>query len=310
MYTDLIIGFDGSDAGRDGLAFGRRLALASGARPTVVYARSYSALTPDMRDTGEDLSWSAAAERTLDEAREVLADVPGAVFRAVAERSAARVLHSAAETAEAALLVLGSTHRSGLGRIAPGTTADHILHAAPSAVAVAPAGYAERAAKRPRGLIGAALDGADESERVARLAAQIARATGATLRLITVVEPTHVSGPLYAGGLGSAHRADTVRELATDALERATTAAGSGLRIERRAREGTPAEQLIVESAELDLLVVGSRGYGPLRRVVLGSVGTKLLRAAACPVLVIPRPTPEHLDDSVVAMAAAGTSGR
>jgi hypothetical protein len=47
MYGDLIIGFDGSDAGHDGLAFGRRLALATGARPTVVFACSYTALRAD-----------------------------------------------------------------------------------------------------------------------------------------------------------------------------------------------------------------------------------------------------------------------
>jgi hypothetical protein len=74
IYSDLIIGFDGSDAGHDGLALGRRLAQATGARPTVVYARSYMALTPDIRESGEDLSWDAAAQRILDEAREVLAE--------------------------------------------------------------------------------------------------------------------------------------------------------------------------------------------------------------------------------------------
>ena len=89
MNGDLIVGFDGSDPGRDGLALGRRMAFATGARATVVYDRSYIALTEDARESGEDLPWAEAADRVLDEAREMLADVPEVSFRAVAERSAA-----------------------------------------------------------------------------------------------------------------------------------------------------------------------------------------------------------------------------
>jgi universal stress protein family protein len=51
--------------------------------------------------------------------------------------------------------------------------------------------------------------------------------------------------------------------------------------------------------------VLGSRGFGPLRRIVLGSVSTKVLRSAACPVLVVPRHSAESLDDAVVSLAEA-----
>jgi nucleotide-binding universal stress UspA family protein len=289
MYSDLIIGFDGSDAGHDGLAFGRRLAQATGGRPTVVFARSYSAPRGDTRDSGEELSWDAVADQILDEARAVLADVPGATFRAVADPSAALVLHSIAESAGAALIVLGSTHRTALGRVVPGTTADHILHDAPCAVAVAPAGFATRADDEPLGRIGVAVDGGAETERVARVAGQIARAAGATLRLITVAETPHHSSPLYDGRRGYASIAEAIRERAGEALERATAAAGHGLRIERVACEGKAAAALLAETADLDLLVVGSRGYGPVRSVLLGSVSRELVRSAACPVVVLPR---------------------
>jgi hypothetical protein len=56
------------------------------------------------------------------------------------------------------------------------------------------------------------------------------------------------------------------------------------------------------------LLVLGSRGYGPVRRVLLGSVSGELVRGAACPVLVVPRPgvrTPEdHSEASEGAVRA------
>ncbi|HSS43092.1 MAG TPA: universal stress protein [Solirubrobacterales bacterium] len=44
------------------------------------------------------------------------------------------------------------------------------------------------------------------------------------------------------------------------------------------------------EEAGADLLVAGSRNYGPVRRVLLGSVSTQLMHRAPCPVLVVPRP--------------------
>lgn len=53
--------------------------------------------------------------------------------------------------------------------------------------------------------------------------------------------------------------------------------------------EGDPAEQLAKHSATLDLLVMGSRGYGPLHAVLAGGVSGQVIREAQCPVIVVPR---------------------
>jgi nucleotide-binding universal stress UspA family protein len=53
---------------------------------------------------------------------------------------------------------------------------------------------------------------------------------------------------------------------------------------------GTPATELARRSVDLDLLAVGSRAHGPVRRLLLGSTSTRLVREALCPVLVVPRP--------------------
>jgi nucleotide-binding universal stress UspA family protein len=53
--------------------------------------------------------------------------------------------------------------------------------------------------------------------------------------------------------------------------------------------DGNAAGQLAQASERLDLLVVGSRGYGPLGAVVLGSVSNALVRTARCPLVVLPR---------------------
>jgi nucleotide-binding universal stress UspA family protein len=305
MYTDLIIGFDGSAPGRDALAFGQRLAAATGARPTVVCVHPFMSISADVPAEEEiNLGWRDGAEATLDEARSELADVPGAAFRSIADPSPAHALHQVAEEVDAALIVLGSTHRSGLGRVLPGTTADLILQAAPCAVAIAPAGYAARA-PHALGVVGAAVDGGDESRRIARVAARIAQGGGATLRLITVVDTHYSKDPLYAGQVGNAALVDAIRDTATGTLEQTAAAiGGTQVKVERKTREGAADEELVAESGELDLLIVGSRGFGPLRRIVLGSVSTKVVRAAACPVIVLPRHAAEQLDEQVASLAA------
>jgi nucleotide-binding universal stress UspA family protein len=304
MYRDLIIGFDGSAAGRDAVALGRRLALGTGARPTVVYVRSNVAITGDISDVPADDSWGARVAQTLDEARSILADVPGAQFTAVDETAVARVLHEVAGEAGAALIVLGATHRSGLGRVVPGTTADAVIRGAPCAVAIAPSGYARAAATRPSGLVTAAVDGGDETERVAHVAARIAERTGATLRLATVVTTPYTDGPAFAGNLGYAALVQATRAAADRILERADRAAGT-VPVEREVAEGPVGAEVARLSDGADLLVIGSRGYGRVRRIALASRTAEILAAATCPVLVIPRRLPATRDDDVVPFGAA-----
>jgi nucleotide-binding universal stress UspA family protein len=63
-----------------------------------------------------------------------------------------------------------------------------------------------------------------------------------------------------------------------------------GVRAEGRLLSGQVAEQLLEQaSSSLDVMVVGSRAYGPLRRVLLGSTSNALMASARCPVIVYPR---------------------
>jgi nucleotide-binding universal stress UspA family protein len=58
----------------------------------------------------------------------------------------------------------------------------------------------------------------------------------------------------------------------------------------RAVTDGDPAEELATLAEHLDLLVLGSRAYGPSGRLLSGSTSTQLARRAACPLLVVPRP--------------------
>jgi nucleotide-binding universal stress UspA family protein len=68
---------------------------------------------------------------------------------------------------------------------------------------------------------------------------------------------------------------------------------------------GRPATQLRRRSAALDLLVVGTRGHGPVRRLLLGSTSTRLVREAHCPVLVVPGPVASSAGDEEAGRRAA-----
>jgi nucleotide-binding universal stress UspA family protein len=197
--------------------------------------------------------------------------------------SPARVLHELAKSRGAAMLVLGSSHRAGPGRLLAGSVAARLLQGGPCPIAVAPRGFAEQAFGEPR-VIGVAFDDSPESRSALELAALLGEATSAALRVISV----------YKGPPPPQQRdwpdAPTAYEQVQDALRRAVRSLPGEVRAEPRLRSGDPASVLVGESAlGLDLLVMGSRSYGPLRSVLLGSVSEAVVRAAACPVIVVPR---------------------
>jgi nucleotide-binding universal stress UspA family protein len=85
----------------------------------------------------------------------------------------------------------------------------------------------------------------------------------------------------------------------------AETALAAGVPTEPVVVVGAPEQVLAEESETTDLVVVGSRGYGPHRAVLLGSVSGRLVRESACPVLVVPRGIEEPLEE--LFEAASGT---
>jgi nucleotide-binding universal stress UspA family protein len=263
--TLLLVGDNGSEEARDAIALARLLA---------------QLLTADLTRVGV-VSERHRADQAGGGATSTGGKTP--VPEVHVSGSPARVLHELAESRDAAMLVLGSSHRAAPGRILAGGVAGRLLHGGPCPIAVAPRGFAAGAPGGPR-VIGVAFDDSLESRSALELAARLGEAANAALRVIYV----------YPGVPPAAGRASpdgpTPYEQAEDALRRAVRPLSSELRAEPRFRSGIPASVLIDESElGLDLMVMGSRGYGPLRSVLLGSVSEELVRAAACPVVIVPR---------------------
>jgi nucleotide-binding universal stress UspA family protein len=286
----IVIGFDGSDSGEDALALGVLLCRATGAVPVVatVYPEAYP-IGPGRVDAEWVAFMREQSEELLRCARRVLGDDVDADYRTVSAASESRGLHELAEEEQAEVVVVGSTHRGPLGRTSPGSTGDRLLQGSACPVAVAPRGLREQ---QPPGLrtIAVAFVDTPEAHEALGFAATLAQRSGAQLRLLSVVPPrAEVFSPVVGRDAEEAFAART-REVFRRALDEAL--AGLGDRVEATAEllEGDVVDALAtLDRRDADLLVCGSRGYGPLRRVLLGGVSSRLLRRAACPLLVVPR---------------------
>ncbi len=279
MYERIVVGFDDRAEGLDALQLGALIARITGAELTVASVFPYTAAETGAEELERALEIDSAPlfERAQQEAK-----VLGLKTVATGARSPARALHDLAEGEDVDLIVLGSSHRGSFGRILPGSVASRLLHGAPCAVAVAPRGFARREAFG-LGVIGAAYDGSPEAGEALSVAAGLAGAEGASLKLLTVIEPP----PLFAG-YGEAiamlsEESDALLEAGLKAVAADVPASGEVLRGEAGAALARACE------SGVDLIVVGSRGYGPVRRVLLGSASSKLVQEAPCPVLVVPR---------------------
>jgi nucleotide-binding universal stress UspA family protein len=188
---------------------------------------------------------------------------------------AARALHETAEEYDAGLLVVGSSRRSGPGRVLAGATAQRLLHGAPCPVAVAPPSWT---AEGRLDVVEVGFVDTEEGHAALRSAHALTGSLEARLRVVTVIEAT-----VYEAG------EEVLRE-AVELLE-------DGVRVETDVLVGPPAEVLVEESERVDLLVMGSRGYGPLRAVMLGSVSRQVINGARCPVIVLPRGVERSLEE-------------
>ena len=195
-------------------------------------------------------------------------------------------LRRTAEQRDTSIVVVGPTHHRSIARTLRGT-ARRLLTEASCPVAVAPAGFADRP-DTPLRDVGVGFEPTPEGVEALAVAHRLAARAGGALRVIGVALPL---SPLAIDDLRDrAPYPEAERRTIQAGLERALTELPEGVPSTADARVGDPAVELIAASQELDLIVCGSRGRGPLRAVLLGSITERLLRGAACPVVVVPRP--------------------
>jgi nucleotide-binding universal stress UspA family protein len=261
------------------------------AGPGVIPVSAGQSLPYAVTQTDGDLVSDCSA--TIDEIAAALESegIPVSCRR-LRSTSAARALHELAEDEDAGLLVVGASRRAAPQRLLLGSTAERLIHGAPCPVALVP-----RSWSREGGIhtIGVAYVDSDEGREALRGAHALARRAGAQLRVVTVVKERlgmslHAEAP--AEGRFGKSAEDVEGEYMLQAERRAREevgALGGDVPVEVEVLAGDPARVLVELSESFDLLVCGSRGYGPMRAVLLGSVSRDLATEAHCPVIVLPR---------------------
>jgi nucleotide-binding universal stress UspA family protein len=167
------------------------------------------------------------------------------------------------------MIVVGSTHRGALGRIATGTTADRVLDGAACPVVVAPKGLGETWGGA--GQVGVAFVDTPGGWSALRAGAAIARRMDSRLVAYTVTDP---------------QTQDRDRGRAQESVERAIAELAGDLDGEARMlEEGAPA--LIEASRGLDFLVRGCRSAGGLRSPLARELPGRLARDVACPLVAV-----------------------
>lgn len=141
------------------------------------------------------------------------------------------------------------------------------------------------------GRIVAGTDGSPGSLHALSWAGREARLRRATLEV--VVAWTYPTPVLLWPAAPDPPQVKTLRKEAREMVERALTKVAddvAGVTVERSVVEGYAAEALLQRAKEADLLVIGSRGVGGFRGLLLGSVSQQCALHAPCPVVVVPSP--------------------
>lgn len=294
--TKIIVGVDESERSDDAVMLAARLARGSDAELVLVCAYPYDAVPGRGAHTGYREFLREDALAALDRAADTLPEAAELQRRAVPDISPARAIQEIATRERASLIVIASSHRGGVGRVLAGTTAERLLHGAPCAVAVAPAGYA-KAADGAIGTIAVGFDGSSESEAALAAAVTLARSLGARLQVIEVLDVMWMGTPALMQGPGYVTQPDDLEERARRHVADKVAGLPGDVAAQPQVLTGEPEPLLAEQSENADLFVVGSRGYGPRRAVLLGSVSGRLVRDAACPVLVVPRGVDAPLEE-------------
>jgi nucleotide-binding universal stress UspA family protein len=287
--TTVLVGVDASERSLDAVAFARQVATVSEASVLVASAFPYDDHPSRAANREYRQALESAASQTVRRASAELDELgEGRVRTAVVARhSPAHGLHDLAEAERAELVVVGSSHVGAAGRVMPGSTGERLLHGAPCAVAIVPDGY-RKSAHELRS-VGVAYDGSPEARAALRAGAALARATGAELRVIRVLARLAPTAAAVMGGASFVLLSeDNETELRAE-LDDVVSRFPEDVSAHAAFVTGDPAHELVEQSGTLDLLITGSRGYGPLRAVMVGGVTGRVIQDAACPVVVIPR---------------------
>ena len=282
----VVVGVDGSPGSRAALVWALADAARRGARLQVVSAFPVETywgdpmLMDERRIEAVRSDTEGRVRELVDEVRSQSGAAAVAVDVTVVPGPAAHGMLAAAESAD--LLVVGSRGRGSVRSTVLGSVALHaVTHARCPVVVVHP--RLDSGSAPPRVVVG--VDGSEGSRQaLARAVAEAGRLDAEVTAIAAYTIRSYWSGAYQA----TVPPVERLREAVRSDAEAMVAEVGGGTTVRVLPVEG-PAGDTLVRAAEgADLLVVGGRGRGAVRGMLLGSVALHCVVYAPCPVMVVP----------------------
>jgi len=282
----LLLATDGSQfsegAIREAIRLAKRCSSKLAAISVIETNPEYETIAPQLLEKAEQ-----AARGHLDgvkkQAKQEGVDITTSILEG--EDSFNYIAEEASKT-KASMLIMGRRGRTGLKRLAMGSTTARVIGHAPCNVLVVP-----KAAKVDFKNIVVATDGSHYSTAAASEAIGIAKKNGSQLTVIAVV-PAELATPTDVDFAATqrellAEKEMQVAEKNAKAVKEA--AVKEGVAVQAFVMTGKPADAIIETAKEkkADLIIVGSHGRTGLERLLMGSVAERVIVLADCAVLVV-----------------------
>jgi nucleotide-binding universal stress UspA family protein len=294
----ILVPTDFSAASVDALGYAQPFARETGARLDVLHVVPPLIPPPEMAPySGE---WDQIGREQRLEASQQLKKLVAAHVQTpvrprllVREGEAAPVICAVAEAERSDLLVIATRGQTGLARFVMGSTAEDVVQRAPCPVlTVRQRSLPRQGASpiRPSEQINHILvpiDFSAPSRAALHYAADFARRFTASLVLLHVAAHLSVSSRLAY--LTTRLHAVVVERGLAQLTALARRHLPRDIRVEVIVRTGTPADVItqVSRREKADLIILGTRGQGGLRRLLMGGTATRVVRHAPCPVLVV-----------------------
>lgn len=292
----IVVGCDGSPESEHAITWAMTYADAFHGRLTVVTAWDWPVVEGAAVTYGDYDPAKAARDHALTAAHNAGLEIEPKEIVVEKGRPTRALLDHAAK---ADLLVVGSHGWGRMSRLMLGSVSNGCVHHSPVPVVVTRA-RSTVGGRPPSGVV-VGFDDSPESRRALGWAIDYAERLDEQLIVVMVLQLVPPPMPIrYAAPLSAVHVSDQIdltRDWLTDVVAKEQAERGRTLRSAPRIRvlEGSPSAVLVQQSSNAALTVVGSRGSGGFRRMLLGSTSSTLVNHAESPVAVIrPRPDEPH----------------
>lgn len=296
MFERIVIPVDGSDEATHAARRGLALARAFDAAVDVIHVVPTKALRLT-RKTAEKTRLRERGEQILTEIDGLAAEFDRSLSTELVEGKPGVQISEFAAEQNADLIVIGRQGMTGLGRRLLGGVTEQVLHRSDVPVLVVPGAdlTPDTADGYSRVLI--PTDGSENAEVATRYGTAIARNDGADVHVLNVVDLQAAGGMFDAGGLETEF-VDRLKERGREAVDRVVAGIDE---TDPELTVQTAVEQTssftgaaagirdYVDANDIELVVMGSHGRSNLKRQLLGSVASTVLRTVDTPVLIVKR---------------------